>query len=256
VCVSRGAPRPPKRLGSGVREARSRGLRGPDRSLARSYRCEGALRPPLGGERDRRLSSRRSWCGGERDRSRSASTLEGCLSVLVVGANVPYLGFWPRGSSRRPLRSSLRLLRSMFLVCVVVMSRLEAHANQKFEVQLLQMEHEVTPGTSCELQPTLPSHVNVNIYTTNSKIEYGVDRSSWIRPEFTYIKTTRQKTNTCQHGNNPPHPLDPPVVGRGLQPPITCSQEIGKRTTHSDLGQSDQTSITGWNELPRSARNR
>jgi hypothetical protein len=54
------------------------------------------------------------------------------------------------------------------------MSRLKTHANQKFEVQLLQMEHEVTPGTSSELQPTLHSHVNVNIYTTKHKIEYGV----------------------------------------------------------------------------------
>jgi len=146
----------------------------------------------------------------------------------------------------------------VFGKCVVVMSRLEAHANQKFEVQLLQMEeHEVTPGTSSsELQLTLPSHVNVNIYTTNPKIEYGIDGSSWTRPEFTYIKTTRQKTNICQHGSNPTHPLDPPVVGGGFQPPITRSQEIGERTTHSDLGEPDQTSITGWNELSRPAWNR
>jgi hypothetical protein len=45
-------------------------------------------------------------------------------------------------------------------------------------------------------------------------------------------------------------------VGGGLQPPITRCPETGKPTTHSYLGESDQTSITGWNELPRLAWDR
>lgn len=47
----------------------------------------------------------------------------------------------------------------------VVMSRLETHANQKFEVQLLQMEHEVTPGTSSELSANVALHMPMSIFT-------------------------------------------------------------------------------------------
>lgn len=109
---------------------------------------------------------------------------------------------------------------------------------------------------ACELQPTLHSHVNVNIYTTNLKIDYGVGESSWTYLESAIKNITIEKENTCHDGSNPPHPLDPPVVGGGLQPTITRCPEAGKPTAYSYLGESDQTSITGWNELPRPAWDR
>jgi hypothetical protein len=104
-----------------------------------------------------------------------------------------------------------------------------------------------------ELQPTLHSHVNINIYTTNLKIDHGVDGYSWTRLKSALDDTTRQKKKTCQHGSNPTHSLDPSVVGGGLQPSITRCPKAGKPTTHSYLRESDQTSVTGWNELSRLA---
>ena len=139
------------------------------------------------------------------------------------------------------------------------MSRLQAHANQKFEVQLLQMEDEVTPARDqqrASANAALHMSIMFNIYTTNPKIEYGIDESSSTRMKCAHNKTiTQRKKNTCQHGSNPSRSLDSPVVGGGLQPPTACGPENGKPTTHPDIGQSNQTPITGWNELPRPAWN-
>ena len=106
-----------------------------------------------------------------------------------------------------------------------VMSRLKTHANQKFEVQLLQMEHEVTPGTSSELQPTL-------LFTCQCQyLHHRTQNRIWNRRIF----VDSPEVHVQQHNHTKEEEESLPTWQQSHPPPRLSSRGRRPSTTHCPL---------------------